>query len=97
LDDPHLAVIHVGFDPADPSAAARPGYFDGHIPGARHLAWQEITLTRNGISNEMPPAEQLVKMVRSLGIDTDDRIVLYDTGWGLEAARAYVTLDYLGL
>jgi thiosulfate/3-mercaptopyruvate sulfurtransferase len=97
LDDPHLIVIHVGFDSDVPAAAARPAYLDGHIPGARSLGWPEIVRTRNGIPNELPPVEQLVQMVRSLGIDAEDRIVLYDTGRGLEAARAYWTLDYLGL
>jgi thiosulfate/3-mercaptopyruvate sulfurtransferase len=97
LDDPHLIVVHVGFDPAASPGSGRTTYFDGHIPGARSLAWQEIAVTRNGVPNEMPGAEQLVRMVRSLGIDDHDRIVLYDTGLGLEAARAFVTLDYLGL
>jgi thiosulfate/3-mercaptopyruvate sulfurtransferase len=97
LDDPHLIVVHVGFDANDPALSLRPTYFDGHIPGARPVAWQEITRTRNGIPNEMPSVEQLVPMVRSLGINREDRIILYDTGSGLEAARAYVTLDYLGL
>ncbi len=97
LNDPHLVVIHVGFDLTDPALSTRPTYFDGHIPGARSMAWSEIAVTRNGIPNEFPPAEQLVQMVRSLGLDVHDRIVLYDTGFGIEAARAYLTLDYLGL
>jgi thiosulfate/3-mercaptopyruvate sulfurtransferase len=97
LETPHLIVLHVGFDPDSPAAKGRSTYYDGHIRGARHVAWSEIAVTRNGIPNELPPAEELVQMVRSLGIDEGDRIVLYDTGAGLEAARAYVTLDYLGL
>jgi thiosulfate/3-mercaptopyruvate sulfurtransferase len=97
LDDPHLAVIHVGFDPADPGLRARSTYLDGHIQGARSLAWSEVAVTRKGIPNELPAIEDLVQMVRSLGLNLDDRVVLYDTGYGLEAARAYLTLDYLGL
>lgn len=97
LEDPHLVVLHVGFDPSDEALSGRSTYFDGHIPGARPIAWSEIAVTRNGLPNEFPPAEQLVQMVRSLGIDTHDRLVLYDTGFGVEAARAYLALDYLGL
>ncbi len=97
LNDPHLVVIHVGFDLTDPAMSTRPTYFDGHIPGARSLAWSELAVTRKGIPNEFPSAERLVQMVRSLGLDVQDRIVLYDTGFGIEAARAYLTLDYLGL
>lgn len=97
LDEPHLIVLHVGFDPSDAALSRRPTYLDGHIPGARHVAWGEIAVTRDGIPDELPPAELLVQMVRSLGIDAHDRLILYDTGSGIEAARAYLTLDYLGL
>ncbi len=97
LDDAHLVVLHVGFDPSDAALSTRPTYFDGHVPGARPVAWREMAVTRKGIPNELPPAEDLVMLARSLGLDVDDRIVLYDTGVGIEAARAYLTLDYLGL
>jgi thiosulfate/3-mercaptopyruvate sulfurtransferase len=97
LDDAHLVVLHVGFDPMEPGTSTRPTYYDGHIQGARPVDWRDFVVTRKGLLTEMPPVEDLVQMVRGLGIDVDDRIVLYDTGAGLEAARAYVTLDYLGL
>ena len=98
LDDPHLVVIHVGFDPAEPGVSLqRSTYLEGHIQGARSIAWNELVVTRKGIPNEMPKVDQLVQLLRSLGIDRNDRIVLYDTGYGVEAARAYLMLDYLGL
>jgi thiosulfate/3-mercaptopyruvate sulfurtransferase len=98
LDDPHLVVIHVGFDPAEPGVSLqRSTYLDGHVQGARSIGWNELVVTRKGIPNEMPKVEQLVQLVRSLGINLEDRIVLYDTGYGVEAARAYLTFDYLGL
>lgn len=96
LDSPGLIILHIGFDPRT-AKSTRPTYFDGHIPGARPVEWEEIAVTRGGLPNELPSAEGLVAWVRSLGIFEGDRIVLYDTGSGLEAARAYFTLDYLGL
>lgn len=96
LDSPQQVVLHVGFDPKT-APSTRPTYWDGHIPGARPVEWEEIVRNRGGIPNELPPAEDLVAWVRSLGIFEGDRIILYDTGSGLEAARAYFTLDYLGL
>jgi thiosulfate/3-mercaptopyruvate sulfurtransferase len=97
LDDPAVVVVHVGF-PADAAdAAERPDYLDGHIPGARRLFWSEIAVTRNGTPNEFPPLEKLVAMVRRLGLDERHQIVLYDTGAGLEAARAFVGLEKVGL
>jgi len=92
-----VIVVHVGFSAEAPDAKGRAEYEAGHVPGARHLAWSELTASRNGIPNEIPAAEELVAVVRRLGIDGKQRIVLYDTGVGVEAARAYVTLDYLGL
>jgi thiosulfate/3-mercaptopyruvate sulfurtransferase len=97
LDDPHLAVLHIEYDPENAAPPRRPTYMDGHILGARPVAWGEIARTRHGLPNELPPVEDLVAFVRSLGIDENDRVILYDTGAGLEAARAYLTLDYLGL
>ncbi len=97
LEDPHLAILHVGFDCERTGGALRSTYLDGHIPGALPVGWCEIVRTRQGILNELPPAEDLVALVRALGLTERSRIVLYDTGSGIEAARAFFTLDYLGL
>lgn len=97
LEDGQVIVLHVdfGLDAAD--ARGRLEYLDGHVPGARLVPWNDIVTERQGLANEMPPVEQLLSLIRRLGIGPEHRIVLYDTGWGLEAARAYVALDYLGL
>ncbi len=92
--DPHLVVLHIG---PMPGQAGRHEYADGHIPGAYLIPWKTIAVTRHRLPDEMPPVEDLVRALRLCGIDFDDRIVLYDTGEGREAARAYVALDYLGL
>ncbi|MCP4659045.1 MAG: sulfurtransferase [bacterium] len=89
LDEPNVKVLHVG--------RGREEYEAGHIAGARFLPWEEIAVTRDGIPNELPDPEHLTATVRSLGIEDGDRIVLYDGGKGVAAARAYVTFDYLGL
>ncbi len=97
LEDGQVIVLHVdfGLDAAD--ARGRLEYLDGHVPGARLVSWHEIVTARQGLANEMPPVEDLLSLIRRLGIGPEHTIVLYDTGWGLEAARAYVALDYLGL
>jgi len=61
LNNPNVAIVHV--------ARTRAGYDAGHIPGARFVSWEDITTTRNGIPNELPPVETLVSLVRRLGID----------------------------
>lgn len=89
LDVPKIAILHVAQDDAV--------YREGHVPNALLVLWSEITVSRDGIPSELPPAETLTALVRRLGIDGQSRIVIYDEGDGLSAARAYVTLDYLGL
>jgi thiosulfate/3-mercaptopyruvate sulfurtransferase len=97
LGDPDLVVVHVGYPVDSEFAPIRDSYREGHVPGARLLPWSAIALPRRGLSDEFPPLAWMTATVRRLGIDTDSRIVLYDTAWGIEAARAYVMFDYLGL
>lgn len=89
LSDPWLVVLHVGRD--------RKQYDAGHIPGARYVAPMELMVGREGLTNELPPLDDLAALVRRLGISQRSRIVIYGEDAGLLAARAYVTLDYLGL
>lgn len=92
-----LVVLHVGFGAEAPGAHERAVYSQAHIPEARRVRWDELVVPRGDLANEIPDVPALESLVRSLGIDEKSRIVLYDTGAGLEASRAYVTLDYLGL
>ncbi|MBT9547788.1 MAG: sulfurtransferase [Candidatus Sericytochromatia bacterium] len=89
LKDPEVLVLHVANDGKQ--------FVQGHIPGARFLSWSQVATTRNGIENELPPLAELVKSLRELGVTDKHRLVLYDEGAGLQAARAFVALDYVGL
>lgn len=88
-NNPKLVVIYVGRDNKDYSA--------GHIPNARFLALSDLMIMREGKPNELPPVERLTATFANLGINNDSRIVLYSDNYNLYAARAYFTLDYLGL
>ena len=72
-------------------------YSSGHIPGARMIRLSQIVTTRDGIPNELPPPDHLQRVFENAGVSNDSRIVLYGERSGLLAARAYYTLDYLGL
>ena len=72
-------------------------YTDGHIPDARMIRLSDIVTTRGGIPNELPPSSQLRRVFENAGIGNDSRIILYGERSGMLAARAYFTLDYLGL
>jgi thiosulfate/3-mercaptopyruvate sulfurtransferase len=89
LNDSSVVVLHVARNRADFDA--------GHIPGAQFVPWNELTITRDGIPVELPPAADLAKLFERCGVTPESRIVLYGDFAGLSAARAYFTLDYLGL
>ena len=89
LGQENLVLLQVADSSAD--------YDKSHIPGALFLRWNDIVVDRDGVTNELPEPEKLTALVQSLGITENSRIVLYDQGEGVQAARAYVTFDYLGL
>lgn len=88
LADPGLSILHVARD--------RAAYENGHIPGARFVAWNQVAVQRAGVPNELPPAADLVRLFEQLGIGNQGRVVIYGDQKGLSAARAFFTLDYLG-
>lgn len=89
LNDPNLVILHIGEGDAT--------YMDGHIPGALFAKWDDFVVTRDGIPNEVPDREALIDWVRHFGIEDSSKIVLYDEEKGMQAARAFFTLDVIGL
>jgi thiosulfate/3-mercaptopyruvate sulfurtransferase len=89
LHDPDLVILSVGATPEF--------YAKGHIPGARQVLLNEIAVTRDGIPNELPPAKELQAVFAAAGVSNSSRVVLYGERSNLLAARAYFTLDYLGV
>ncbi len=88
LDDPSIVILHIGRQRAD--------YDKGHIPGARFVPLSAIAVTREGVTNELPPVAELKKVFESAGVSDNSRVILDDDVSGLYAARAFFTLDYLG-
>jgi thiosulfate/3-mercaptopyruvate sulfurtransferase len=72
-------------------------YAKGHIPGARQIKLGDIAITRDGIPNELPSVEALQRVFAAVGVSNSSRVVLYGERYNLLAARAYFTLDYLGV
>ena len=88
LTDPDTVILHV--------SANRTTYDAGHIPGARFVAQGDIAITRDGIPNELPATEDLVKVFEAAGVSDNQRVIVYSDATVLPATRAYFTLDYLG-
>jgi thiosulfate/3-mercaptopyruvate sulfurtransferase len=89
LNDPKVVVLHVGHGG---------DHKGGHIPGARAIAYDDVTIEHNGIGTELPPVEQLQRVFEKLGISTESHVVIYpnDGRMGPMASRVFLTLDYLG-
>jgi thiosulfate/3-mercaptopyruvate sulfurtransferase len=75
-------------------ARERAEFDSAHIPGARFLRLADILVERDGLPNELPPAESLDSVLAAAGVSHAASVVVY--GEPLAAARAYFTLDIRG-
>jgi len=89
LKDPNLVLLHVADTFAD--------YKRGHIAGARFLATGKFIDNAGTLGSELPTVEVLTKTFSDLGLTEKSRVVIYATAWMPNAARAFYTLDYLGM
>jgi thiosulfate/3-mercaptopyruvate sulfurtransferase len=89
LSEPDLVVLCINSTPEF--------YTKGHISGARQIKLSDIAVTRDGIPNELPSVETLQHVFEAAGVSNSSRVVLYGERFNLFAARAYFTLDYLGV
>lgn len=90
LSDPEVAVLHVG-SPED--------YDAGHIPGARLVRLEDISVTGpNELRLQLPRVDALREAFGRLGVTDTNRIVLYRSKGAIQSVtRVWFTLDYLGL
>jgi len=93
LKDPNLVILHGG------GGSMGGGFLDykrGHIPGARFLDESKMMVSVGQLNSEMPSPADLQKLFSDLGISDSSHVVIYSTSWMPIAARAYLTLDYIG-
>jgi thiosulfate/3-mercaptopyruvate sulfurtransferase len=72
-------------------------YSRGHIPQSRVVRLSQLVTTRGGVPNELRSVDQLQHVFEGVGITNRSHIILYGERSGILAARAYFTLDYVGL
>ncbi len=82
---------------ADPDLGRR-AYLEGHIAGARYLSLDDdlAAAPGRGGRHPLPDPEALAAKLRTLGIDDQDQVVVYDDAGGAFAARAWWCLRWLG-
>ena len=91
INDANLVLLHVG---------ERAEYDAGHLPGAQHVAMDDVSLPRvqGELVLQLPPAEELRSRLAARGISDDSRIVVYwGSDWVSPATRIVLALDYAGL
>lgn len=89
LGDPRVRVFQVDYT-GDSSFRAR------HIPGAQFLPLDSLAVARGGNDLELRTPAELRVALQGLGVSDSSWVVVYGApAWA--AARAFFTLDYVGL
>ena len=103
LDDPDLVVldcnVKVEFtaDGEFRSVSGLPDYETGHIPSAGFAdLTTELSDSTSQFQFTMPAAEQFVAAMAALGVGDNTRVVLYDGGRSVWAARVWWMLRWVG-
>ena len=86
LKDPATVVVFVD--------SSEDNFIAGHIPNARFVRYGDIAIDADGLSSELPPVDQIRKVLSAVGINDKSKIVIY--GAAIPAARMFFTLDYIG-
>ncbi|MDF9839071.1 MULTISPECIES: sulfurtransferase [unclassified Paenibacillus] len=98
LYDPEQTIVDCRFTLGKPQAG-RESYEQEHIPGAVYLDLEldlSSPVTEHGGRHPLPDPQVLAARLSRLGISNDTRIVAYDDESGMNAARLWWLLRYLG-
>jgi thiosulfate/3-mercaptopyruvate sulfurtransferase len=96
LGDPDLVVVDSSWHMP---ASGRNGYeefLDAHIPGARFLDIDAVADKSNPAPHMLPSADDFGAAMEELGVDRDDRIVVYDNSSTHNATRGWFMLRHFG-
>lgn len=96
LGEPNLVLVDSSWHM--PSTGRRGGeeYRQAHIPIARFLDLDELSDRSNPVPHMLPSAGMFGEAMERLGIDRDDRIVVYDNSPLRTAARGWFMLRHFG-
>jgi thiosulfate/3-mercaptopyruvate sulfurtransferase len=71
-------------------------YAEGHLPGAVQLDLGALAQEEDGVPGMLIDPAAYAAVMGQLGIDADSAVVLYDSNWGMPAARVLWTLHRFG-
>ncbi len=87
IDDPALRLL---------DCSPLPDYRKRHLPGARHVWWQDTIELHNPVYGMLVNPDGRAELVRRSGVQADSEVVCYDNAGGVYAARVLWTLRYMG-
>ncbi|MFZ6771133.1 sulfurtransferase [Undibacterium sp. SXout7W] len=102
IHDPHWVILDCRHDLMD-TLAGQAAYDSGHLPEARfvHLD-QRLSGNKTGTNgvfrgrHPLPEKDTFMQTLRSLGINDDTQVVVYDAQGGMFAARLWWMLRWVG-
>lgn len=98
LYEPDMVIVDCRFWLNDKSAGAE-AYEAEHISGAVYLDLEKdlsAPVTAHGGRHPLPDVEQLARTLGKAGINQNSRVVIYDDNKGINAARLWWMLHYVG-
>lgn len=96
LGESDLVVVDSSWHMPAAGRSGRDEYLQAHIPGARFLDIDEVADTSDPAPHMLPTAANFGAAMERLGIDRDDRIVIYDDSPTRNAARGWFMLRHFG-
>ncbi|HEX6740256.1 MAG TPA: sulfurtransferase, partial [Sphingomicrobium sp.] len=96
LGAPDLAVVDSSWHMPASGRSGRDEYLAAHVPGARFLDIDAVSDRASPAPHMLPSAQDFGAAMERLGIDRDDRIILYDNSPTRTAARGWFMLRHFG-
>ena len=96
LGEPGLTIVDSSWHMPASGRNGREEYLQAHIPGARFLDIDEVSDRSNPAPHMLPSASDFAAAMETIGISSDDRIVVYDNSPIRTAARGWFMLRHFG-
>ena len=96
LGQPDLVAVDSSLFMPSSGRDARAEFLAAHIPGARFLDVEELSDKSHPAPHMLPPAEDFGQAMEALGVNRDDRIIVYDNSPIRTAARGWFMLRHFG-